>query len=143
MLKIKNAAGEELESVCRDVATRYAEQRMPVPGFGHGTHKPDDPRTPRLLEIAKEARVSTRHVDILLMLSKEVDKALGRHMTINATGAIGALFLDIGIPMEAMRAFSVVSRAGGLVGHVLEDQETGSGRAIWQAAKQTVPYKEY
>jgi len=142
LLKIKNAAGDDLESACRDVAKRYAEQRMPVPGFGHGTHKPDDPRTPRLLEIAKDAGASTHHVDILLMLSKEVDKALGRHITINATGAIGALFLDIGIPMAAMRSFSVVSRAGGLVGHVLEDQETRSGRAIWQAAKQTVPYNE-
>jgi citrate synthase len=50
--------------------------------------------------------------------------------------------LEIAIPVAAMRAFSVVSRAGGLVGHLLEEQATHSGRAIWSAAKRTVPYVE-
>jgi len=50
--------------------------------------------------------------------------------------------LEIAIPVAAMRAFSVGSRAGGLVGHLLEEQATHSGRASWSAAKRTVPYVE-
>jgi citrate synthase len=113
-----------------------------MPGFGHGTHKPDDPRAIRLFQFAEEIGKAARYVPLLRALAVEVDAALGRHITINATGAIAALLLEIGIPVTAMRAFSVVSRAGGLVGHLLEEQETHSGRAIWAAAKQTVPYVE-
>jgi citrate synthase len=125
-----------------DLAREYAQARRPVPGFGHGTHKPDDPRAIRLLEIAREAGKASRYVALLESLAREVDAAFARHITINATGAIAALLLEIGIPVAAMRAYSVVSRAGGLVGHLLEEQASHSGRAIWAAAKAAVPYVE-
>jgi citrate synthase len=133
-------AGEA--DAARTLAHEYAAAKKPVPGFGHGTHKPDDPRAIRLMQFAEEAGKARLYVPLLRSLAVEVDAALGRHITINATGAIGALLLEIGIPVSAMRAFSVVSRAGGLVGHLLEEQETHSGRAIWAAAKATVPYSE-
>jgi citrate synthase len=117
-------------------------ERKPVPGFGHGTHKPDDPRTPRLLAVADQAGVSGVYTDLLRRLAPVVDATYGRHLTINATGAMGALFLDIGIPIEAMRCFSVVSRAGGLVGHLLEERQTHSGRDIWKMSKQLLPYRD-
>ena len=75
-------------------------------------------------------------------IGEQVDKTFGRHITINATGAIGALLLEIGVPVSAMRAYSIVSRAGGLVGHLLEEHETHSGRTIWAAAKAGIPYVE-
>jgi citrate synthase len=125
-----------------DLAREYAQAKRPVPGFGHGTHKPNDPRAVRLLQIAHEAGKAGRYVTLLETLGREVDAAFGRHITINATGAIAALLLEIGIPVAAMRAYSVVSRAGGLVGHLLEEQASHSGRAIWAAAKAAVPYVE-
>jgi citrate synthase len=124
------------------LAREYAQAKRPVPGFGHGTHKPNDPRAVRLLQIAHEAGKAGRYVTLLETLGREVDAAFGRHITINATGAIAALLLEIGIPVAAMRAYSVVSRAGGLVGHLLEEQASHSGRAIWAAAKAAVPYVE-
>lgn len=135
----RQAAGET--DVLARIADEHAKIRRPIPGFGHGTHKPDDPRTIRLFEIAREAGFA-RYVDMLAALGTEVDRAYGRHITINATGGIAALLLAIGVPVSAMRAFSAVSRAGGLVGHLLEEKETRSGRAIWHAAKATVPYVE-
>jgi citrate synthase len=123
-------------------AREYAQARRPVPGFGHGTHKPDDPRTARLFQLADESRGASRPVALLRSLGQQVDAAFGRHITINATGAIAALLLEIGVPVAAMRAYSVVSRSGGLVGHLLEEQTSHSGRAIWAAAKSTVPYAE-
>jgi citrate synthase len=125
-----------------DLAREHAQAKRPVPGFGHGTHKPDDPRAVRLLQIAQEVGKADRYVALLETLGREVDAAFGRHITINATGAIAALLLEIGIPVAAMRAYSVVSRAGGLVGHLLEERTSHSGRAIWTAAKAAVPYIE-
>jgi hypothetical protein len=52
------------------------------------------------------------------------------------------LLLEIGIPVAAMRAYFGVSRAGGLVGHLLEEKTSHSGRAIWAAAKAAVPHVE-
>lgn len=142
LLALDGRVGAGETDAARTLAREYATTKKPVPGFGHGTHKPDDPRAIRLMDFAEESGVARRYVPLLHTLAAEVDLALGRHITINATGAIGALLLEIGIPVTAMRAFSVVSRAGGLVGHLLEEQQTHSGRAIWSAAKQTIPYVE-
>jgi citrate synthase len=79
---------------------------------------------------------------LLESLTVAVDAAFGRHITINATGAMAALLLDIGIPIAALRGVSVAARAGGLIGHLLEEQSNPSGRAIWHAAKVAVPYVE-
>jgi citrate synthase len=124
------------------VVQEHAKAKQPVPGFGHGTHKPDDPRTARLFQVARDAGLGDRYVSMLTKVGEEVDKTFGRHITINATGAIGALLLEIDVPVSAMRAYSMVSRAGGLVGHLLEEHATHSGRTIWAAAKAGIPYVE-
>src|SRR5262245_32007895 len=48
-----------------DLAREYAQAKRPVPGFGHGTHKPDDPRAVRLLQIAHQAGMAGRYVTVL------------------------------------------------------------------------------
>ena len=90
--------------------------KTPLPGFGHPLHKPDDPRTPVLLDLARAEGVAGRHIAALEALGKAVDTAWGKHITINATGAIAAVLSEIGIPVEVMRGFAVITRAAGLVG---------------------------
>ena len=130
------------EAYCRDVVDAHKKAKRPVPGFGHAFHKPDDPRTPRLFAVAREAGIEGRYITLLETLGRAVDEAAGKHITINATGAIGALLLEIGIPSEASRGVAVVSRSAGLVGHVLEEQQTHSARAMTKAIKQAIPYRE-
>ena len=111
-----------------------------MPGFGHPFHKPDDPRTPRLFEVALAAGVEGHYIRLLKQLSGAVDAYLGKHLTINATGAIGALLMEVGIPVPVMRAMAVVSRCGGLAGHILEEHETHSARLLWKLAEDNIPY---
>jgi citrate synthase len=139
-MKKRIDAGEK--DVVKQIAVSHAQSKQPVPGFGHGTHKPDDPRAVRLLEFAKSEGMDGPYVKLLLELAKEVDAAFGRHITINATGAIGAMLLEIQVPVDAIRGFSAVSRAGGLVGHILEEKRTPSARAMWNASKAAVPYQD-
>lgn len=134
--------GEDVEAVSQEIVARYRQNKRTLPGFGHGTHKPDDPRAIKLFEIAAELGCADRYVHLVQCLGIEVDRQYGRHITINATGAIAALLLEIDVPVAAIRGYSVVSRAAGLVGHCLEEQEHPSGKAIWSAAKQTVPYRD-
>ena len=129
------------EAACaKAIARRLREAKQPIPGFGHPHHKPDDPRSPRLLAIAEEAGVPGRHIRALRLLAAEVDAAWGRHLTINATGAIAALLGEIGVPREVARGVAVVSRAAGLVGHIREEQLDPSARHIWDVVAEAVPY---
>ncbi len=130
------------EHYCREVIAGYRARRAALPGFGHPFHKPDDPRTPRLFEIAREAGCAGRYIKFLQLFSAELDHAMGRHLTINATGAIAALLLEIGLPPHVMRSIAVISRAAGLAGHIAEEQETHAARLIWQLAEEHIPYED-
>jgi citrate synthase len=123
------------------IAERHRSAKTPLPGFGHPIHKPDDPRSPRLLSLAEQAGVPGRHIRALRTLAAQVDAVYGRHITINATGAIAALLGEIGIPQPVMRGIAVVSRAAGLVGHIREEQLDPAARRIWQIVEEQVPYK--
>lgn len=125
---------------CRETAAAYRRDRKPLPGFGHPVHKPDDPRTPRLFEVAREAGAKGDAIALLEAFSSEVDKAYGRHLTINATGALAALMLEIGIAPEIMRAIAVTSRAAGLTAHIAEEQRSPSGRRIWTLVENAFAY---
>jgi citrate synthase len=84
--------------------------------------------------------VAGSHVAALRALAGAVDSAYGKHITINATGAIAASLGDCGLPAEIMRGFAVLARCAGLVGHAHEEQHRPAMRAIWEAAERAVPY---
>jgi citrate synthase len=135
------ARGGDLDATCREVVAAHRNERRALPGFGHPIHKPDDPRPPRLFAIAEEVGHAGRYVDLLKRLGAELDRQAGRHLTINATGAIAALLLEIGLPAESLRGIAVVSRAGGLIGHLLEERESHSGRAFWELIDRESSYE--
>lgn len=133
-------ASADRAAFCTRIADEYLEAKRPIPGFGHPFHKPDDPRTPALFAVAQAAGVDGQFIALLRQLSQAVDARAGRHLTINATGAIGALLLEIGVPPAIMRAIAVISRCGGLAGHIVEERETRSARTIWKLTEENIPY---
>ena len=109
----------------KDARTVLAEnQRMP--GLGHPIHKPIDPRSVRLFEIARE----TGHYGKYCRLMEEIAKARG--ITLNATGAIGALACELGLDWRIVKGLGVMARAVGLVGHVLEETRDPMATEIWE-----------
>ncbi|MFT5175083.1 MAG: citrate synthase [Gammaproteobacteria bacterium] len=124
------------------IATQHHSSGTPLPGFGHPFHRPDDPRSPRLFEVAAQAGVRGDHVAALKTLSVAVDEVYGRHLTINATGAIAALLGEVGLPAQIMRGMAVISRAAGLVAHIAEEQQDPAMLTMWHAAEHSVPYAD-
>jgi len=109
----------------KDAKTVLAENKR-MPGLGHPIHKPIDPRTVRLFEIARE----TGHYGKYCKLMEEVAKARG--ITLNATGAIGALACELGLDWKIVRGLGVMARAVGLVGHLLEETRDPMATEIWE-----------
>jgi citrate synthase len=131
---------EGLDVAAREIVQRFKAQGVLIPGFGQPHHKPDDPRPPALFAAAERVGASGRFVEALKTLSRHVDESMGRHMTINAPGAISALFLEIGIPLQLMRGLVVIARCIGLVAHLHEEYAQSAGRVLWKAAADAVRY---
>jgi citrate synthase len=109
----------------KDAKTVLAENKR-MPGLGHPIHKPVDPRTVRLFEIARE----TGHYGKYCRLIEEIANARG--ITLNATGAIGALACELGLEWKIVKGLGVMARAIGLVGHILEETREPMATEIWE-----------
>lgn len=133
-------AGAGLEAEAKAIAAEHRAAGTPVPGFGHHLHKPDDPRSIRLFEIAESHDIAGRHIAAIRALSAAIDGAHGKHITINATGAVAAALGDCDVPAEIMRGFAIITRCAGLVGHIHEEQSKPAMRAIWEASDGAVSY---
>jgi citrate synthase len=96
-----------------------------IPGLGHPLHKPVDPRTTRLFEIARE----TGHYGKYCKTMEEISSI--KKLTLNATGAIGALACELGLDWRAVRGIGVMARAVGLVGHLLEESKQPMAEEVW------------
>ena len=129
------------EAKAREIITQHRSRKKALPGFGHNDFKPDDPRTPKLLEVARKAKVKGDYVNALLLMSRVVDEVVGKHITINATAGIAALLAEIGVPFKVLRGFSLISRAPGLVGQILEEISNPIAGDLMQVINDTVVYK--
>jgi citrate synthase len=129
-----DGAGQEhdLAEAAARIVARHRERRQLVPGLGHPFHKPIDPRTPRLFAIARECGLHGRYVELMQLVGLEAERASGRELPVNATGAVGALCGDLGLPVKAVRGLGVMARAIGLVGHILEESEHPMAVQLWR-----------
>jgi len=123
-------------------ATAIATAQRRLPGFGHPLHKPVDPRTVALLELARTQNLFGPHCRALELLSAAVDAAAGKSIVVNATAAVAALISDAGLPTAILRGIALISRCAGLVGHIREEQDAPAMRALWDGAEAAVPYKK-
>jgi citrate synthase len=83
------AASADLEQIARDTVAAYRARGASVPGLGHPLHKPVDPRTPRLFELAAQNGMSGAYVKLMQLIGAEAERVSGKSLPINATGAIG------------------------------------------------------
>jgi len=121
----------ELEAVAARVVADYHRRHAIIPGLGHPIHKPVDPRAPRLFEIAEQNGFAGRYVQLMQLIQREAERRYEKILPVNATGAIGAVASELGIPWQICRGLGVAARAIGLLGHLLEEMRQPMARAIW------------
>jgi citrate synthase len=121
-----------------NIVDEYRSAGSPVPGLGHPVHKPVDPRTVKLFELAKETGFDGKHVAKLQAISVDAMQRTDRILPINATGAIGAIMTEMGFDWRLCRAVSVIARAAGLVGHIAEELRNPIAPALWKRVDREV-----
>ena len=119
-----------MEGVAKMLAENADIESMKrVPGLGHPIHKPVDPRSVRLFEIARETGFYGKYCKRMEGIGKQ------KKLVVNATGAIGALACELGIDWRAVRGIGVMARAIGLVGHILEEAKQPMALELWERAE--------
>jgi citrate synthase len=128
------ASGKEPRAWAREVAEAAVRLKRRIPGFGHPYYHPTDPRTLRLFDIAAAHGVDGPSIAAVKVLSEELDRASGKRLTLNVTGALGAILCELGFPPPAMRGLAVVSRAAGLLAHAIEERDQSISPALMDFA---------
>jgi citrate synthase len=120
-----------LRAVARDAVDAQRTAGLRVPGLGHPLHKEEDPRTPRLYELAAAEGLLGPHLRLLRFVAEAHEEATGRHLPINGAGAGGAALVDIAIPPGAVRGVVLIARTAGLVAHLVEEAAQPLGMPLW------------
>ena len=132
--------GTALQDAAAAVVRQYRSERRAIPGYGHPLHKGHDPRALRLFEVAAEAGLAGRHVEIALVVERALPDLVGKALSLNVSGAIAAVLLDAGYPLPALKGIPILARAGGLIAHLLEEQEKPIGFVLSHAAAAAISY---
>lgn len=124
------ASEVDIDALARKIVTEMRADKRNIPGIGHHMHKPIDPRTTRLFELAQENGFNGPYVKLMTAIADEASRQSGKSLPVNATGAIAAIASELGIPWNIVRGIGVFARAIGLVGHVLEEIRNPMARDI-------------
>ena len=128
-----------MEGVARMLSENAdVDQMKRVPGLGHPLHKPVDPRTVRLFQIARETGFYGKYCERMEEIGRK------KNLVVNATGAIGALACELGLDWRAVKGLGVMARAKARGGHMLEESRHPQAEAVWhqieeQASKHLKP----
>lgn len=133
---LAHAGDQSIQDIATAIVGEHRGTKRPVPGIGHNQHKGADPRVARLFQIARECGLAVNEIALVEAVAAAAEKATGRHLPINATGAIGAIAAGLGIPWKAARGIGVMARAIGLVGHLLEEAQNPIAYEVWQRTEE-------
>jgi citrate synthase len=112
-----------LDRAASEVVEQYAARREYIPGIGHSTHSEGDPRANRLLLIARETGCYGTYCELIQRIGLAAEQRRGRRLPVNVTGAIAAIISDLGFDWRIAKAFALIGRTLGALGHLQEEME--------------------
>jgi citrate synthase len=133
--------GEDLETIAERIVNDHERRRERIPGIGHRTHPGGDPRAVRLFEIARETATYGRHCELLERVAGVAGDRRGRPLPPNVTGAIAAIASDMGFRWQITRAFALIGRTLGALGHIQEEMDEPISDELVQGIQAAVDYE--
>jgi citrate synthase len=143
--QVLEAAGSEpSDAALRAAVDRAVDEAIGqgrrVPGLGHPIHKVQDPRTPRIYEIAGETGTLGANLRALRFVDEVHRGRTGRELPINGAGVAGAALSDLGFPAALLRGMALLARTAGLVGHLGEEMERPIGMSLYREVDERAEY---
>jgi citrate synthase len=121
-LRLPPAADAGWDELARGIVRAQRAAKRLIPGLGHHVHKQGDPRTPRLMQIAREEGLFGPHLSLFAAIGRVHPEILGRTLPLNGAGVCGAALADLGLPIELLRGFALLARTAGLIGQLAEER---------------------
>ena len=134
------ASATGIEDAARAALAELRSARRPIAGYGHPLHRQSDPRVARLLAVADDAGKAAGHVEIARTIERLLPEATGKALVMNVSGAIGAVLLDAGFPLLAVKGVPILARTAGLIAHLLEEQDRPIGFVLADSGAASVSY---
>jgi len=134
------AEGLAPEEAARRGVVALRQDKKAIPGFGHPLHSGGDPRAQVLLRLAAEQDSEGEHIGMLRAVEHVLPDALGRPLPVNVNGAIPAVMLDAGFPLQALKGLSLLARTASLIGHLQEESERPIGFILSGEAAAAIGY---
>jgi hypothetical protein len=132
-------AGDNRPPLGPVVAGRKAAGHL-VPGLGHPVHKDGDPRTPRIIGIAREEGLYGPHLALFEAIGRVHPKVLGKQLPLNGAGVSGAALADLGLPQELLRGVVLLARCAGLLGHIAEEIRQPVANSVYMTVDRNAEY---
>jgi citrate synthase len=140
VLEDSRKPGSDLATAVENSLDALKAARSKVPGLGHPQHNTGDPRANKLLKLADELGIAGDHVACLRAIGEAAPKVMNRPLPINVSGAIPALMLDAGWPIDAMKGIPLLARTAGLVAHLYEETQRSIGFIMSHKADLAITY---
>lgn len=113
-----------------------------LPGFGHPIHRPVDPRTQRIFELADKEGVSGTYIALARLFPEAAAKVWQRPLPMNVSMAIAAVLLDLEFPATIIKSIPLLARTAGLLGHLAEEQENPIGFLMAHHGEEAIKYEK-
>jgi citrate synthase len=128
------------DAVAETAVRRQKDAGRFVPGLGHPVHKDGDPRTPRLIQIAREEGLYGAHLALFEAIGRTHAAVLGKRLPLNGAGVSGAALADLGIPQELLRGTVLLARCAGLLGHIAEEIRRPIANDVYMSVDRNAVY---
>lgn len=114
---------KDVKILAYEVVEEFLEKNEKIPGFGHRYHE-EDPRAPRLLELAREYGVYGVHTQLAIAMQKILYES--KNILLNVDGANSGILSDMGFSWQVGTGLFMIGRLPGLISHVYEEQNQES-----------------
>ena len=131
--------GTAVEAAALAVMQAWRAAGQSIPGYGHPLHKERDERVGALFDVARAAGTDLRFVAIAEAVEALMPQVLKKDLKLNVSGAIPAVLLGAGFPVQALKGVPILARTAGLIAHLYEEIQQPIGFALsYQATREMV-----
>jgi citrate synthase len=118
-INLEDSSINNIKEAAQLVVDEHQEKGMKIPGYGHRFHQ-EDPRPPKLLEIAVKNNCFGIHCQLALEIQDILLKS--KNIKINIDGANAGILSDMGFESETGTGIFMIGRLPALVAHVNEEK---------------------